>query len=196
MLCTTTSSPTPHPDTSITVRTVEKPSVKISWIASRSESASSSVTRPRSSARRRTSRASIPPPSSTRVITTWFDSWAAESTIVPDAGFPRAARTAGASMPWSTALRMRWTSGSPISSMTALSTRVSSPCRTSSTCLPCWRARSRTRREALEDVADGSIRTSMIVSCSCVETLATWCTAARAAAPHRARGRRSAGPAR
>ena len=64
--------------------------------------------------------------------------------MVPVGGLPRAARTAGGSMPWSTALRMRCTSGSPSSSITALSTRVSSPCSTSSTCLPCWRARSRT----------------------------------------------------
>ncbi len=74
-------------------------------------------------------------------------------------------------MPWSTALRIRCTSGSPISSITALSTRVSSPWRTSSTCLPCWRARSRTSRgKRSKTWRMGSIRTSMIVSCSCVET--------------------------
>ena len=80
-------------------------------------------------------------------------------------------------MPWSTALRMRCTSGSPISSITALSTRVSSPCSTSSTCLPCWRARSRTSRgKRSKTWRMGSIRTSMIVSCSWVETPATWWT--------------------
>ena len=72
-------------------------------------------------------------------------------------------------MPWSTALRIRCTSGSPSSSITALSTRVSSPCSTSSTRLPCWCARSRTRRgKRSKTWRIGSIRTSMIVSCSCV----------------------------
>ena len=97
---------------------------------------------------------------------------------------PRAARTAGGSMPWSTALRMRWTRGSPISSMIALSTRVDSPCTTSSICFPCWRARSRTRRgKRSKTWRMGSIRTSMIVSWSCVDTEATWCTASSSSGP-------------
>ena len=62
----------------------------------------------------------------------------------------------GVSMPWSTLLRIMWTRGSPISSMMALSTRVPSPSRISSTSLPCCRARSRTRRgKRSKTCADG-----------------------------------------
>ena len=67
---------------------------------------------PFSIATRRTCAASMPRPSSTMVMTTWFDSWAAESRIVPVADLPLASRSAGLSMPWSTLLRIMWTRGS------------------------------------------------------------------------------------
>ena len=95
MLRTTTSRPTPRPDTSVTALAVEKPSVKMSWIASRSLSVSPACSRPRSSAFLRTEAASMPAPSSISVITTWFDSCAAESSSVPVSDLPRALRTAG-----------------------------------------------------------------------------------------------------
>ena len=45
---------------------------------------------PFSTATRRTWATSMPPPSSMMVMTTWFDSWAAESSMVPVAVLPRA----------------------------------------------------------------------------------------------------------
>src|SRR6266496_2059968 len=166
---TTTSRPTPRPLSSVTVSAVEKPSAKMSWMASRSVRWSASPMIPRSRAFRRTSAASIPAPSSAMVITTWFDSWAAESRMVPVADLPLARRSPGLSIPWSTLLRIMWTRGSPSSSMIALSTRVSSPCRISSISFPCWRLRSRTRRgNRSKTFRMGSIRTAMIVSWSWV----------------------------
>ena len=120
----------------------------------------------------------MPRPSSMMVMTTWFDSWAAESRIVPVALLPLASRSAGLSMPWSTPLRIMCTRGSAISSMIALSTRVPSPSMMSSTSLPWLFARSRTRRgKRSKTVRMGSMRMSMIVSWSWVETPATCCTA-------------------
>ena len=152
----TTSSPTPRPETSVIASRVEKPWAKMSCTTSRSESASSPFSSPRATALACTRAASMPAPSSMIVITTWFDSWVAESRIVPVGVLPRATRSAGVSMPWSTLLRIRWTSGSPISSMIALSMRVFSPSRISSMSLPGLAGEvAHQAREALEDVADG-----------------------------------------
>ena len=91
----TTSSPTPRPETSVIASRVEKPWAKMSCTTSRSESASSPFSRPRATALACTRAASMPEPSSMIVITTWFDSWAAESRIVPVGVLPRATRSAG-----------------------------------------------------------------------------------------------------
>ena len=64
--------------------------MKISWIASRSRQqlvVAHDAPLDRLAAHLP---ASMPPPSSTRVITTWFDSCAAESRMVPVGGLPRA----------------------------------------------------------------------------------------------------------
>ncbi len=103
-------------------------------------------TRPRSIALARMRSRSRPPPSSLTWITMLPESWYALSATVPCAGLPRAARTSGASMPWSIALRTRCISGSPIFSTTVLSSSVSSPLTFSSTSLPSSRATSCTTR--------------------------------------------------
>ena len=186
----TTSRPTPRPETSVMASRVEKPCEKMSCTTSRSDTASSALSSPRSTALCRTVSASMPAPSSMMVMTTWFDSWVAESRMVPVGVLPLVTRTAGASMPWSTLLRMRWTSGSPISSMIALSIRVPSPSRISSISLPVSRARSRTSRGKRSNTwRMGSMRTSITVSWSCWETPATWWTAeSRSRAASRAPG--------
>jgi hypothetical protein len=118
------------------------------------------------------------------VMSTWLLSWVAERRIVPVGVLPRATRSRGSSMPWSTLFRIRWTSGSPISSMIALSTRVFSPSRISSISLPVCRERSRTRRGNRSNTTRmGNIRTSITVSWSCAETPATWWTAASSSRP-------------
>jgi hypothetical protein len=99
-------------------------------------------------------------------MTMWSPSWRAAIRTVPEAGLPAATRASGDSTPWSTALRMMWTSGSLISSRTFLSSSVSAPSMTRSTCfLKPW-ARSRTALGyALKMVETGSIRSCMPCSC-------------------------------
>ena len=180
----TTSSPTPRPERSVTASRVEKPCEKMSCTASRSLRVSSPLRMPRSTALRYTRAASMPAPSSMMVITTWLESWAAERRMVPVRVFPAATRASGVSMPWSTLLRMRWTRGSPISSMMALSTRVVSPSRMSSISLPCSWARSRTRRgKRSKTWRTGSMRMSITVSWSSADTPPTCCTAAVSSRP-------------
>jgi hypothetical protein len=79
----TTSRPTPRPETSVIDSRVENPCEKMSCTTSRSESPSSALIRPRSIALLRTVPASIPAPSSMIVMSTWLDSWVAESRMVP-----------------------------------------------------------------------------------------------------------------
>ena len=70
-------------------------------------------------------------------------------------------------MPWSTLLRTRCTSGSPIFSSTVLSSSVCSPESCSSIFLPSRFDRSRTRRgKRLNTVPTGNMRTRMTLSCS------------------------------
>ena len=84
----------------------------------------------------------------------------------PPACRPRRARR-GISMPWSTLLRTRCTSGSPIFSSTVLSSSVWSPVTFSSTCLPSRWLRSRTMRgKRLNTKLIGNMRTRMTLSCS------------------------------
>ncbi len=75
-------------------------------------SARSESTMPASTARARRASRSMPPPSSLTVM--WIRSFSrrASTTMRPISGLPAASRTSGASMPWSTALRKRCTSGS------------------------------------------------------------------------------------
>ncbi len=78
-------------------------------------------------------------------------------------------------MPWSTAFRTRCTSGSPMRSITFLSSSVSAPLTSRLTCLPLALARSRTTRwKRLNTVAMGSIRAVMMPSWS------SWVMAERA----------------
>jgi hypothetical protein len=74
---------------------------------------------------------------------------------VPFSGLPRSARSAGASMPWSMALRTRCISGSPSFSTTDLSSSVSAPVMTRSMALAhLARAVAHDAVEAVEGVAD------------------------------------------
>ncbi len=69
------------------------------------------------------------------------------------------------SMPWSMALRMRWTSGSARRSIMVLSSSVSSPIVTKSTGLPRSRDRSWTRRRKRPNSEPiGTMRMPMVVS--------------------------------
>ncbi len=68
----------------------------------------------------------------------------AASRIVPSGRFPAAMRSSGVSMPWLTALRTRWSTGSIIRSMRNLSISVAWPDISSRTRRSLSRARSRT----------------------------------------------------
>ena len=87
-----------------------------------------------------------PPPSSETWITMLPESWKAFSETFPHAGLPRARRSSTGSMPWSSELRTRCISGSPIFSTTLLSSSVSAPVMISSISLPRSLETSRTTR--------------------------------------------------
>ena len=99
---------------------------------------------PASTARRRTDSRSMPRPSSETEMRTWSRSRRAS---ISDAARRRLAGARGArsgdSMPWSTALRIRCTSGSASRSRIARSSSSSAPRSSTSTVLPSSRARPR-----------------------------------------------------
>ena len=99
---------------------VEKPGVKMSSAARAASTAAASPDsmRPRSTALRATRAGSTPRPSSRTSITTPPPAWRAATVRRPRGGLPAATRSSGGSRPWSSALRTRCTSGSPIASTT------------------------------------------------------------------------------
>ena len=148
---------------------VENPGVKMSSAAPAAStvSASPGAMRPRSTALRATRAGSTPRPSSRTSITTPLPAWRAETVSRPRGGLPAATRSSGGSRPWSSALRTRWTSGSPIASTTVRSSSVSWPTSSRSTSLPRRDARSRTSRGSRSSTAStGIIRTPMTSSWS------------------------------
>ena len=82
-------------------------------------------------------------------------------------------------MPWSTALRTRWVSGSLTASSRLRSSSVSLPSMTSWTCLPSEPDRSRTTRGSFDQMwSIGCIRVFMIPSCSSLVIMPSrWATA-------------------
>jgi len=125
----TTSRPTPLPDTSVIFSDVEKLGWKSKSITSLSDitSACSGVIVPFSIPLRLTFSISIPLPSSPTSITTLLPSWNALRKIVPISSFPLSRLTSADSRPWSAEFLRRCIRGSPISSITVLSSSVSSP---------------------------------------------------------------------
>ena len=94
------------------------------------------------------------------------------------AGLPAATRSAGPSRPWSSELRIRCTSGSPSASTTVRSSSVSLPTSSSSTCLPSFVERSRTRRGKRRNTAStGIIRTCMTIAWRACEVRVRFCIA-------------------
>ena len=103
-----TSMPTPRPDTSVTSSAVVNPgraSTRSSW-SSDSVSTCGPTTPSRFALSRMAAR-SIPRPSSVIVMATLERSRTAASTIWPSGFFFLRLRSAGGSMPWSTAFRSR-----------------------------------------------------------------------------------------
>ena len=168
MLVFTTSIPTPRPETLVTAAAVEKPGSKMNCNtrSSGSAAASSAATSPRATAFARTADTAIPPPSSSTSIVTWPLSLNARRASLPTCGLPRAARTSGGSMPWSTALRTRCVSGSRMLSISVRSSSVSPPSIDSCTSLPQETARSRTVR--------GNLLKTCSIGCSRVLTAVSW----------------------
>ena len=171
----TTSSPTPRPETSVTFSAVEKPGAKRSAQTSSSESPLSLSMIPLASALRTILSRSRPRPSSTIVTTTEPPEWQAERCTCPVRSFPAAARSSGNSIPWSTALRIMWTSGSPTASTMLRSISVSSPSDVNSTSLPIFCERSRERRAIFWNVdLSGTMRIAIERSCSSRTILPMW----------------------
>lgn len=163
----TTSIPTPRPEMFDTSRAVEKPGAKISWSISSSDRRASAGTMPRSAAIASTRSRSMPAPSSLTEITMRLPLCSADRRRRPSAGLPFASRSAGSSMPWSTQLRTRWVSGSPIRSITVLSSSVASPSTSIWTRLPVDASSSRTMRGTrLNTDFTGCARIAIALSCS------------------------------
>ncbi|NTV97443.1 MAG: hypothetical protein HGA75_18870, partial [Thiobacillus sp.] len=108
----------------------------------------------------------------------WSPTWLADRVTMALPGLLLAWRSSGPSMPWSTALRTRWTRGSLRSSIMVLSSSVSSPDRTSSTSLPSWRARSRARRGYFWNSRPiGCMRVFITAFCKSETRRSSWLTA-------------------
>ena len=177
-LVLTTSMPTPRPETSETFSAVERPGRKMSAALSLSDNpfTFSGVINPFLRALAAILAGSRPLPSSPISITTWPASWKARSRTTPSVRLPTRARSAGTSMPWSTALRTMWVRGSLNPSIRVLSSSTSRPSMSSRTSLPRVRARSRTTRGNLpKTLPIGCMRVCMIASCrSEVTRLMRW----------------------
>ena len=131
------------------------------------ERSSSSVATPRSFATSRTRARSMPPPSSLISMITRSACRAARIRICAVGGLPRAARSPGLSMPWSSALRTMCSNGSNSISTMALSASVSSPSISGVTGLPRFSDISRTTRGNLCNTArSGSTRIPRTDSCN------------------------------
>ena len=171
---TTASIPMPRPETSVTAAAVVKPG-RDRILSSRSSLSSVVLpsTTPSLLAFFSTLARSIPWPSSSTRMATLERSRLAVRRMLASAGFLCFLRSAGDSMPWSTALRSRWSSGSPSSSSRARSSSISSPSTSNSTRLPSWRDRSRTTRgNRSKTCQTGVIRAWMISVCISATTRA------------------------
>src|SRR6266545_4156628 len=183
----TTSSPTPRPLVSPAWSRVENPGVKMRSSAARAErlAACCSPMIPFLSAAARIFCGLMPRPSSSTVIASRSPSVRAARTILPMRGFAAAARSSGSSMPWSTQLRTRWTSGSFSERRIALSTPVSPPRTTHSTSLPCSRAMSRAARGNPPSTPESGMRRALPIRsarspyCACAEDAASVCARAK-----------------
>ena len=188
MRVTATSIPTPRPDTLVTASAVENPGrarTRSSWS---SDSASAwGSTSPSRCARSRIRARSMPRPSSLTLIATLARSRTAVRTISPSGGLPRRRRSAGVSMPWSTALRSRCSNGSPSSSRIARSSSISFPSTRNATCLSSSRARSRTRRGKRSNTCHtGVMRAWMIPAWRSAERREIWIATSSTAGSRRA----------
>ena len=150
-LVRTMSRPTPRPEIVLTLPAVVKLGRNTNCSAEGSSSAPmrSCVPMPSATARSRTFAASMPRPSSRTVMVTLAASRRAETRISPVSGFPALRRCSGVSMPWSTALRIRWVSGSRTASINCRSSSIAPPSATNVTFFPSFALRSSTSRPRL-----------------------------------------------
>ncbi len=101
--------------------------------------------------------------------------WNAFNRTRPSAGFPLFTRSSRDSIPWSTEFLIICTSGSPISSITVLSSSVSSPDSSNRTFLPAFVDTSRTSLAIFWKVAfSGTILIDMTWSCISLTILLNW----------------------
>ena len=164
----TTSMPTPRPEMFDTFSAVEKAGRKIRLsISSSLERRVRRGTSPRSCALASTFSRSMPRPSSETSMTMRPLCCAAARWIVPCRACRPPCRTSGASMPWSSALRIMCVSGSFNCSMTVLSISVVSPIVTIRTSLPSWPpGRARCRGIRANTDFTGWARIAITLSCN------------------------------
>ena len=141
---TTTSIPTPRPESSVTFSFVEKPGSVINWNISLSEYSISLLISPFFLALAKIFSLLSPCPSSSTIIRTLPPSFLAVSLITPFGSLPAAILSSLVSIPWSTEFLMICISGSEIFSIIFLSTSVFSPLITRSISLPSFLAESNT----------------------------------------------------
>ncbi len=169
MVALTASIPTPRPDTSLTLLRVERPgrNTSAATCSGGRSSARSPCSRPAATARARTVSRSMPPPSSSTEMRIESRSRRAWMQMRPASCLPSRRRSSGPSMPWSTALRIRWTSGSESRSRMERSSSSSAPASSTCTCLPSWRASSRATRGSCSITrSSGAVRRSRARRCS------------------------------
>ncbi len=131
----TTSMPMPRPASWVSLLAVEKPGSKMKRARSSSESCASGTIKPRSIALWRIAMKSRPRPSSDNSTSSCEPSRDSRRLMVPTSGLPASARSAGSSMPCTTALRSRCSSGAVMRSSTWRSSSASTPWN----CASAWR---------------------------------------------------------
>ena len=180
----TTSMPMPRPETCVTRDAVENPGSKMHSISLASVGCASAAMRPCATALARTPSRLRPAPSSASSIAISFATCRTVSVISPVSDLPAFARCARFSMPWSSALRSRCSSGPTSFSSTARSSSVCPPRISRFARLPSSRAVPRRIRYRRSDrLPKGTVRIEN--SCCCTSRASRPCALSAASATSR-----------
>ena len=180
----TTSIPMPRPETCVTFDAVENPGWKMHSMSCASLGCASGAIRPCATAFALTPSRLSPAPSSASSIAISFATCRTVNVISPVSDFPAFARWPRASMPWSSALRNRCSSGPTSFSSTARSSSVCAPRISRLARLPSSRAVPRRIRYKRSDrLPNGTVRIEN--SCCCTSRASLPCALSAASATSR-----------